>query len=396
MSSDLPLLRLRPGKDRRVIDGHPWIFANELEIDATARAVPPGAVVRLGDARGKPLALAGFNVHSLIAARVLTADPLARVDACFIRDRLAAALAYRERTVGGRFYRLVHAEADGLPGLIVDRCGDVLVVQANTAIADRLLPEITAALQELLSPRAIIGRNDAAARHLEGLPTEIRMLAGDPPGRIAIEEAGLLFQADPMGGQKTGWFFDLRDARALLARLVRPGQRLLDVYCHTGGFSLPAARAGAAVLGIDRSKPALDLAEAAAAEAGLGERCRFERRDALEALERLEREGTVFDIVIADPPSFAKNRKDLGPALSAHRKLAEAAARRVAAGGLLFLATCSHHVPGPEFLAASAAGIAAAKRASRLAWSGGAAPDHPVHPLLPETAYLKWHLFAVD
>jgi len=395
MSTDLPLVRLRPGKDRRVLEGFPWVFANELEIDPAARNIPPGATVRLADPRGRPLALAGFNVHSLIAGRVLSLDPAERIDAGFVRARLAAALSYRERMVGGSFYRLVHAEADGLPGLIVDRCGEVLVVQANTAIADRLLPEITSALQELLSPRAIIGRNDAAARHQEGLPVEIRMLAGDAPGRIPIEEAGFPYLADPMGGQKTGWFFDLRDARSLLTGFVRPGMRMLDVYCHTGGFSLPAARAGASVLGIDRSKPALDLAEAAAAEAGLIGRCRFERRDALEALERLEREGSRYDIVIADPPSFAKNRKDLPAALAAHRRLAEAAARRVDAGGLLFLATCSHHLPGPEFLDACASGIAAAKRLSRLAYSGGAAPDHPVHPLLPETAYLKWHVFAL-
>ncbi len=393
--SDYPLVRLRPGKERRLAEGHPWIFSNELEIDAAARGIPAGAPVRLADARGRALAVAGFNVHSLIAARVLAHDPAARIDAGFVAARLADALAYRERMIGGAFYRLVHAEADGLPGLIVDRCGEVAVLQANSATADRLLPEIVTALQALVKPRAVVGRNDAAARRQEGLPTEIRLLAGEAPGPVGIEEGGVNFIADPMGGQKTGWFFDLRDARALLTGLVRPGQRLLDVYCHTGGFSIPAARAGAQVLAIDRSKPALDLAEAAAAAAGLGERCRFERRDATEALERLEREGARFDIVIADPPSFAKTRKDLGPALAAHRRLAETAARRVAAGGLLFLATCSHHVPGPDFLAACAEGIAAAKRSARLAWSGGAAPDHPVHPLLPETAYLKWHLFAL-
>lgn len=390
-----PLLRLQPGKDRRIREGYPWAFANELVIDQAARAIPPGALVRLADARGHALGIAGFNVHSLIAARVLARDPHRQIDRAFLAARITEAETWRARLVGGRHYRLIHAEADGLPGLVVDRYGDVLVVQANTATADRLLPDIVAVLQERYSPRAIVGRNDSAARHLEGLPTEVTLLAGEAPGRVEIEENGLTYLADPMGGQKTGWFFDLREPRALVARLARPGMRMLDLYCHTGAFALLAARAGAEVSAIDRSKPALELAEAAAAAAGLTSACRFERRDATEALERLAKGGEQFDIVVADPPAFAKSRKDLSPALAAHRSLAEAAARRVVAGGLLFIACCAHHVPAAEFLAATAAGIAAAKRASRLVASGGAGPDHPVHPLLPESAYLKWHLFAL-
>ncbi|WP_119417943.1 class I SAM-dependent rRNA methyltransferase [Desertibaculum subflavum] len=395
MSDAYPLLRLQPGKDRRLRDGYPWAFANELVIDQAARAIPPGAPVRLADARGHAFAVAGFNVHSLIAARVLARDPQQPIDRAFLAARIAEAQGWRERLVGGSHYRLIHAEADGLPGLVVDRYGDVLVVQANTATADRLLPDVVGALQERLQPRAIVGRNDSGVRHQEGLPTEVTLLAGEAPGRVAIEENGLTYLADPMGGQKTGWFFDLREARALVARHARPGMRMLDLYCHTGAFALLAARAGAQVLAVDRSKPALELAEAAAAAAGLATACRFERRDAAEALERLDKAGERFDIVVADPPAFAKSRKDLAPALAAHRRLAEAAARRVAAGGLLFIACCAHHVPAAEFLAASATGIASARRDSRLIFSGTAGPDHPVHPLLPESAYLKWHLFAL-
>jgi 23S rRNA (cytosine1962-C5)-methyltransferase len=390
-----PLLRLQPGKDRRVREGYPWAFANELVIDQAARAIPPGALVRLADARGHAFAVAGFNVHSLIAARVLARNPEQRVERDFIRARIVEAEGWRTRLVGGSNYRLIHAEADGLPGLVVDRYGDVLVVQANTATADRLLPDIVSVLQEELKPRAIVGRNDSGVRHQEGLPTEVTLLAGEAPGRVPIEENGFRYLADPMGGQKTGWFFDLREPRALVAGLVRPGMRMLDVYCHTGAFALLAAKAGAQVLAVDRSKPSLELAEAAAAAAGLGQACRFERRDAAEALERLDKAGERFDIVIADPPAFAKSRKDLAPALAAHRSLAEAAARRVVAGGLLFIACCAHHVPAAEFLAATAAGISSARRDSRLVASGGAGPDHPVHPLLPESAYLKWHLFAL-
>lgn len=395
MSDPYPLLRLQPGKDRRLRDGYPWAFANELMIDQAARAIPPGALVRLADARGQAFAVAGFNVHSLIAARVLVRDPLCRIDRAFLAQRIEEAEGWRARLVGGAHYRLVHAEADGLPGLVVDRYGDVLVVQANTAAADRLLPSIVDALQEQFRPRAIVGRNDSGARHLEGLPTEVVLLAGEPPGRVTIEENGLRYLADPMGGQKTGWFFDLREPRALVARLVRPGARMLDLYCHTGAFALLAARAGAEVLAIDRSKPALELAQAAAEAAGLAQACRFERLDAAEALQRLDKSGERFDIVVADPPAFAKSRKDLAPGLAAHRRLAEAAARRVVAGGVLFIACCAHHIPAVEFLTATAAGISAAKRNARLVASGGAGPDHPVHPLLPESAYLKWHLFAL-
>ena len=393
---NLPLLRLLPGRDRRVKAGHPWAFSNEIAMTAAAKAVTPGAPVRLEGEDGVRHGVWHFNPHSLIAARRLSRDPAAVIDAAWLRERLAGALALRERLYAAPFYRLVHAEADGLPGLVIDRYGDALAVQANTAGMDRLTPELLEALGGLLAPRVVVARNDAAVRGLEGLAPEVRPLLGDTAEPVRAEEGGLGFTVDLLGGQKTGWFFDQRENRDRVARLAA-GATVLDAFCHTGGFGLRCAAAGASrVVLLDRSAHALDLAARTAAENGLAARTETRRAEALDALERMGNAGGErFDIVVADPPAFAKSRRDQPVALKGYAKLARLAAALVAPGGFLFLASCSHHVAAGEFADAAAWGIGRARREARILFGGGAGPDHPVHPMLPESAYLKAMLFQL-
>lgn len=392
----LPRIRFLPGQDRRVRAGHPWAFANELNLDAEARALAPGAAVTLIASDGRPLGTATFNLRSLIAARLFSREPDVALDAGFLAGRLAAALALRGRFFGAPYYRLVHAEGDGLPGFVIDRFGDAVVVQANTAGADRLLPDLLTALAEVLAPEQVVLRNDSPVRELEGLPLEVKVAAGRIDGPVEVEEGGCRFPADLLAGQKTGWFYDLAPARGLMAGLARGG-RMLDLYCHTGGFAVRAAVGGAtSVLALDRSEPALALAAAAAGRNGVVGTCRFQRGDAFAELERLGAAGERFPTVIADPPSFVKSKKELKSGARGYRKLARLAAQTVAPGGFLFIASCSHHVGVELFAGEVAHGIAAAGRNGRVLVNGGAGPDHPVHPLLPESAYLKYQVLQLD
>jgi 23S rRNA (cytosine1962-C5)-methyltransferase len=396
MSSERPRLRLLPGRDKRVRAGSPWIFSNELAIDAAAKALAPGSVVRVETAEGKPLGTATFNVHALIAARLFDREPAAALDAEWFARRLRAALKLRERFFQKPLYRLVHAEGDGLPGFVADRFGEAAVVQANTAGAEALLPAFLDALDRTVEPKAVVLRNEGAGRALEGLAEEVRVAKGTVDGLIEIEDRGARFPVDVLHGQKTGWYLDIAEARGRVARLAQ-GARVLDVYCHTGAFSIICARAGARdVRGIDSSAKALELARQAATMNGLGERAAFERADAFEALERIAASGERHGVVIADPPSFVKSKKDLGPGARAYRKLARLSAGAVEAGGFVFIASCSHNMTPELFQGEVAAGLAAAHRAGRIVMSGGAGPDHPVHPHLPETAYLKWLLLQLD
>ncbi len=392
----LPELKLQPSHHRRVRAGHPWVFSNEVAMDAAAKALPHGGVVRLVAANGEALGLATFNAHTLIAARVLTRDTDATIDESFFAARIAAAVKLRERLHPGGFYRLIHAEADGLPGLIVDRYGDVLVAQLNTAGMEALRPLLVAALDASLAPRAIVLRNDSPSRQLEGLPLKVEMLRGALPADLPVQENGCRFFADLGEGQKTGWFFDQRENRAMMAAFA-PGARVLDMYAYAGGFGVLAAQRGAAeVTLVDRSERGLALAAHAAEANEVTARCRFVKGEAFMELERLEGQGARFDVVIADPPAFVKSKKDLGPGARGYRKLTRLAARVVAPGGFLFIASCSHHVDLPLFAEQVARGLDDAERGARILRSTGAAADHPVHPHVPESAYLKGQLLQLD
>lgn len=391
-----PQVTLLPGGHRRAESGHPWIYSNEIAMDAAAKALPPGTIVTLRRADERPFGVAMFNPHTLIAARLLDRDTNREIGRRFVARRLERALRLRERLYDAPFYRLVHAEADGLPGMVIDRFGAVLAMQANAAGMDRLVPVITEALRGLLMPQAIVLRNDSAARALEGLPPETRVALGAIDGPVMLEENGVAFQADVLAGQKTGWFYDQRDNRAFVAGLAA-GARVLDLYCYSGGFGVAAACRGAdAVLGIDRSEPALALASAAARHNGVAERCTFRRGDVFAEAASLGAAGERFDIVIADPPPFARAKREVPPALRGYRKLARLAAQLTAPSGFLFVASCSHNVGVAEFTEAVRHGVADAGRGARILRSAGASPDHPVHPALPETAYLKALTLALD
>ncbi|HEY3919380.1 MAG TPA: class I SAM-dependent rRNA methyltransferase [Stellaceae bacterium] len=391
-----PTIRLLPGHDKRAGLGHPWVYSNEIAMDAAAKALPPGSLVALTTANGKSLGVATFNPHTLMAGRILHRDAATRINAAFFATRLERALALRHRLYPKPYYRLIHAEADGLPGIVLDRFGDVLSCQINTAGMALLEVEFLAACRQVLAPRTIVLRNDTAARGLEGLAGEDRVAIGELSAPVEIVENGARFAIDPLGGQKTGWFYDQRENRLLASRFAK-GARVLDLYCFGGGFGILAALAGAdQVLAVDRSEAALQLAAQSAALNGVGERCRFAKGDAFDELERLHSQSERFDLVIADPPAFARSKKDLGPALRGYRKLTKLAAGLVAKGGTLFIASCSHQVETEAFAEAVRRGLADAQRDGRIIATTGAAPDHPVHPFLPESAYLKAQLLALD
>jgi 23S rRNA (cytosine1962-C5)-methyltransferase len=391
-----PEVILEPNRHKRVTGGHPWVYSNEIKMDAAAKALPPGGLVTLKTSEGKRLGVATFNPHTLVAARLLDRDATRRIDAKFFVSRLERALQLRRRLYAEPYYRLIHAEADGLPGIVADRIGDVLVCQLNTAGMARLEEPWLEACAKALAPRAVVLRNDSSARTLEGLETEVRIASGALDEAVELVENGARFKVDPLGGQKTGWFYDQRDNRRFMGGLASGG-RVLDLYCFGGGFAIAAALGGATqILAVDRSEPALTLAQASADANGVGEKCRFARGDAFAELERLATERERFDVVIADPPAFVKSKKDLGAGLRGYRKLARLAAGVVAPGGILFIASCSHNVEPGAFAEEVRRGVADAGRGGRLIRSAGAAPDHPVHPWLPESAYLKAEVLVLD
>jgi 23S rRNA (cytosine1962-C5)-methyltransferase len=391
-----PLLRLKPREGRRARSGAPWIFANEIVLDAPTKALPPGSLVEVHGDEGRSFGLGYFNAGSLIAVRLFETPAEGGIDHRFFGGRIARALVLRNTLFDKPYYRLVHAEGDRLPGLVIDRLGDTCTVQITTSGMEVLAEAILRGLEDVLSPATVVLRADAPARAQEGLSSYVRTVRGEPPHHVAFEENGARYFADPMGGQKAGWYFDQRANRAFMALLAR-GRSVLDLYCHSGGFAVLAAHRGARhVYGIDSSAAALSLAGDSAAANGASSICRFIKADVPEELERLAAAAERFDIVICDPPPFVKSRKDLEAGARAYRKLARLAARIVSPSGFLLLASCSHNMPADRFQAECAAGIARAGRCARLIRLSGAGPDHPVHPMLPETAYLKALVYAID
>lgn len=376
-----PTLKLKPGAERRVAGGHPWVYANEIEAGADTRALPAGALVGLRDAQDRDLGTAAFDPGALVVGRLLDRDAAALIDADWIAARLRRAAAIRDALYAEPYYRLIHAEADGLPGVIVDRYGDVFACQLNASWASMRPDAMRAALALAFPGARVVLKDDDAAS------------GGDV---VPLRENGAAFFADLAGGQKTGWFFDQRENRAAAAALAAD-RRVLDVYCYAGGFGVLAAAAGAAeVTLIDRSRGALDLAKRAAAENGVADRVSTRKADGFAALERLASDGAVFDLVICDPPAFAKARKDRQAAEKAYRKLARLAAAVTADGGWLVLGSCSQPIDMPTFAKACSRGLADKRRSARLLRAAGAGPDHPRHPFLDESEYLKTLTYALD
>jgi len=381
------------GQRSRTREGSPWIFSNEIRMDQAAKALLPGTLVNVRGEDGRAFGTGYFNPKSLIAVRLLAQDCDVTIDAAFFVERLKRALALRSAIYDKPFYRLFHAEGDGVPGLVIDRFDDSLTVQIGTAGMERQIEAIAAALEEVLKPKTIILRNDASSRALEGLDAYVKMHKGEGK-RIAVEENGARYIADLSEGQKTGWYYDQRDNRAFIAPFAK-GKSVLDAYSYTGGFGILAAKAGAKdVVCLDSSAPALAIAEESA---GLNSvRIKPVKADVFEELERLKAAGESFDIVLADPPPFVKSKKDLEPGAKAYRKLARLAAEVTAPGGMMMIASCSHNIPPERFATECAQGLLRAGRRAAMIRQAGAGPDHPVHPLLPESAYLKALVYALD
>ncbi len=394
----LPVVRLKPKAEARAIrHGFPWVYADELVTDRRTQALAPGVLAVLEDGERRPLGLVTVNTRSKIIARMLDRDPEAVVDQAWFELRLARALSHRERLYAQPFYRLVHAEADGLPGVVIDRFGEIAVIQPNAAWAETLIAELVAAVVAVTGVTTVIKNGAGRARGLEGLAEEIVVVYGVAPGgAVPVPMNGALYLADLMGGQKTGLFFDQRDNHAFAARLAT-GARVLDLFSHVGGFALAALAGGASsALAVDASAPALALAGQGAQASSFGDRFATRKGDAFEVLEALAAEGARFDLVICDPPAFAPAKPALEAGLRAYERIARLSAPLVAPGGYLVLCSCSHAVDLQAFRNASARGIGRGGRRGQIIHTGFAGPDHPVLPQLAESSYLKALAFRLD
>lgn len=392
-----PVVRLRPKAEARAIrHGFPWVYADELVTDRRSQGLTPGVIATLEDAERRVLGTVTVNPKSKIIARMLDRDAEAVIDRDWLAARFARALDLRARLFDRPFYRLVHAEADGLPGVIIDRFGDVAVVQPNAAWAEALIGDLCAALVAVTGVTTVIKNGSGRSRGLEGLPEETVILCGGVDGPVPVEMNGATYMADVLGGQKTGLFFDQRPNHAFAARLAR-GARVLDVFSHVGGFALACLAGGAeSALAVDASAAALDLATKGAEAMGQGARFATRQGDAFATLEALATEGAQFDLVICDPPAFAPNKQALDAGLRAYERIARLAAPLVAPGGYIVLCSCSHAADLVAFRNASARGLGRGGRRAQLLHTGFAGPDHPMLPQLAESAYLKSLVFRLD
>jgi 23S rRNA (cytosine1962-C5)-methyltransferase len=385
------VIRLRPKvQDRAIRHGAQWVFDNEIVTDRRTKALAPGTIAVLEDAERAPLGLVAVNPASRIMARMLDRDAGATIDAAWIAARITRALELRARLYDAPYYRLVHAEADGLPGVVIDRFDDIAVIQPNAAWAEALLPDLTDAVKQVTGVGIVLKNAGGRARGLEGLDAENAVLAGAAPeAPVPVPMNGATYLADLTGGQKTGLYYDQRPNHAFAATLAREA-RVLDVFAHVGGFSLAALAAGAEhATAVDGSAPALDLARDGAARIGVGDRFETRRGDAFEVMESLSAEGAQFDFVVCDPPAFAPSKQALEKGLRAYERVAKLAAGLVAPDGYLGLCSCSHAVDLARFRTACTRGVGRAGREAQLIHTGFAGPDHPLHPSLAESGYLK-------
>lgn len=382
-------LRLGKNEDRRLRGGHLWIYSNEVDTARTPlKDFVPGEQAKIENHEGHLLGYAFINPHSLILGRLVSRDD-SPLGPRRLKRRLEQALALRERLFDEPCYRLVHGESDLLPGLIVDRYGDHLSVQLNTAGMDRMKDDIVGALRGLVKPASILLRNDSPMRELEGLGLQVDAAWGEPPAEVDLVENGVRYRVALREGQKTGWFYDQRPNRAWLMQHAR-GQRVLDVFSYVGSFGVLAAVHGATeVLAVDSSAPALALAARNAELNGVQGVFSTRCGDAFEVLKALKEEDQRFGIVVVDPPAFIKRRKDHEEGLRAYRRIFELGMRLLAPDGLLVAASCSMHLSRAELVDTLRACGRHLDRHVQILAEGMQGPDHPVHPAIPETRYLK-------
>ncbi|MGO1394054.1 MAG: class I SAM-dependent rRNA methyltransferase [Halomonas sp.] len=383
-------LRLNKNADRRLKAGHLWIYSNEVDIKETPlKNFAAGEAALVEASNGKVMAVAYVNPHSLIAARVMSRDPEMRLDRSLFVHRFNQALALRQRLYAQPFYRLIHGEGDLLPGLVIDRFGDILVVQLNTAGMQALADEIVDALEKVIKPEVIVFRNDTGGRRQEGLEAHVDVIKGTLPDEVVLEENGARFVVPVLNGQKTGWFFDHRVNREWVNRNVE-GKRVLDVFSYVGGWGVQAAVHGAKqVLCLDSSGPALGQVARNAELNGVQEKVAVSEGDAFEALAALKADGEEFDVVILDPPAFIKKRKDIPNGERAYARLNREAMRLLGRDGLLMSASCSMHLAPERLMDVVRGAVRHQDRHGQVIFQGHQGPDHPVHPAIPETSYLK-------
>lgn len=386
---------LRAKRDRRVAGGHPWVFSNEIEGDV--KAIPEGGTVDVFDAKGKFLGRGYGNPKSLIAVRILTRRRKEDIDApVFFALKLREALALREAVYPDRrSLRLVFSEGDGLPGLIVDRFDDVLSVQLSTLGMEVRKPQIQQALQDVFAPRGAVLRNDAVVRSLEGLERGREVWFGDVPDTVDFDEGGVQFTMAPLGGQKTGHFFDQYENKRFAANLCR-GRTVLDVYANTGGWALHALKAGATHATIvDKDEGNAERGLANAEANGFADRFDAYADEGKATLQHMVAEGRRFGAVVLDPPAFAKQRKAVGSALRGYEEINALGLTLVESDGWFFTSSCSHHVFEDRFMEAITKAAKKVGRHLQLVRRGEQAADHPMLIQVPETRYLKSLAFRV-
>jgi 23S rRNA (cytosine1962-C5)-methyltransferase len=385
----LPVLRLKRGEERRIAAGHMWVFSNEVDTASTPlTAFTTGALVQVQSHRGQFLGYAYVNPHALICARIVGRDIAHPLDRALIAQRLDVAFALRKRLTRDPYYRLVFGESDGLPGLVLDRYGDIIVGQIATAGMEALKADVEAAVREVLNPAALFWKNDSGARDLEHLPLTTEVAFGEVPEEIEVFESGLRFTAPLAAGQKTGWFYDQTANRQRLIRYLWPGARVLDVCSYVGAWAITALRNGAGSAScVDSSESALAFARRNAEQNGVA--LETIRDDAFDALKALQAQGARFDVVILDPPAFIKRKKDIPQGQAAYRKLNQLALGLIDGDGLLVSCSCSYHLAPDDLVTAIQLAGRHSGRFIQILESGGQSPDHPIHPAIPETRYLK-------
>lgn len=384
-------IRLQKSHEKEILNGAPWVMTHQVVESSEWQTAEAGSLATLETSRGEFVAICLLNPNSHIVCRVLTRRKEA-IDGAFFARLFERALAKREALYKEPYYRLTHAEADDLPGLVVDRYGDIVVIQVTSAGMEKLQPFWLKALEDLVQPQGILLRNDVPSRKLEGLTQEVKIIKGEIPPLVEVHENGCIYLADLVNGQKTGWFYDMRDNRKKVAEYCK-GKTMLDVFSHSGGFGLLAAKVGATVTMVDASELALKLGQQAAERNGVS--VQAIKGDAVAVMQKLAGEGKIYDVVVADPPAYVKSKKDIASGMKGYAKVAEHAAKLVADGGILFTASCSHHASRGSFNNAVMEGIAKAGRRAEILAQTGASGDHPKHPHLPQNEYLKGLLMVI-
>ena len=387
-------VKLKKTKTNLRRKGFPWYYLDEIVFDRRTKNIKAGEIVKIQDSNLGKLGVFAFNPNSKIAARLLDVNHEAVIDNNWIRKQLKLALDLRKNLFKESFYRLVHGEVDNLPGVIIDRFGDTVVLQPNSAWADLNKEKITESIMEFGISNIVLNCM-SRSRRLEGLNEGLTVIQGAVTEPIKVKMNKAVYFADVLHGQKTGIFFDQRFNHELAAKLSK-GKDVLDVFSHVGGFGLAALVSGARkVFAVDSSAPALSLAVKGAEESGVSEKFETINSDAFDAMKEFFQSNRYFDMVVCDPPAFSPSKKTLNTGLRAYERVALHSSRLVKPNGYLVLCSCSHAVDLSKFRNACVRGITRAGRQAQIISWGGAGPDHPINPQLEQFGYLKSIFFRL-